>query len=231
MAAAIGVAASGLGRAGRAEVAPDPLVRVRRKNVSVAWLLPGANFRSYTRLLVQAGTVSYHPAWFREMNDAAGRAPEGRILPEEAAFILADLQQAFEKTFPAAVQVPGLEAVQTPGAGILQLRAAVVEVWVSVPPRAIDVRNAAGTADRAGRGVLEAELVDPATGGVLARFRDRREAPLGLAAKGPVTRELNAREFSLLFKRWAEICAGEIAELRALSPLPARLEENQRFPG
>jgi hypothetical protein len=230
MAAAIGVAASGLGRAARAEVAPDSLVRVRRKNLSAAWLLPGADLRSYTKLRVEPGAVSYHSSWYREMSKAPMPIAE-RTRAEEAAFILADIQRAFEASFPTAVKVAGLEAAQASELSALLLKAGVVELWVAVPPRATDRSNFNRSAERAGRGVLEAELSDGPTGQVLARFRDRRETPLGYAAKGLVTRELNEREFGLLFQRWAELMAAEIAELRALSPLPARLEENQRFPG
>jgi hypothetical protein len=84
-------------------------------------------------------------------------------------------------------------------------------------------------AETAGRAVLVREICDSTSGVVLARIRDKREAPQGYERMF-ATREGNIREFRQLFKNWAELVAWELHDLQRRSPLPETLKPGKKLP-
>ncbi len=49
----------------------DGLVEVKPKRLDAAYLMPGADFRPYTKLMIDPVEVAFRKNWMRDVNDSA----------------------------------------------------------------------------------------------------------------------------------------------------------------
>jgi hypothetical protein len=169
--------------------------------------------------------MEFHPAWLEEQNEP--RTAREQITPAEAAIVLADLREAFDRTFPDELARAEFPLATESTAEVLILKPRVHELRVSLPHTAR--RNPQSTTTRAGRAALEVELRDAPSGQLLARFRDRRDTR-EMLAQVIDDRAMNIREFGLLFSHWARRVASEIRACQARMPPPPELVPNQKPP-
>ena len=47
---------------------PDGLVRVKSRQMEMAWLRPGADFRPYTKVIIDRTSVAFQPNWMKDYN-------------------------------------------------------------------------------------------------------------------------------------------------------------------
>jgi len=212
--------------------ANEGLVPVKRQGDTGAHLLPGADFRPYAKVLIEPATVAFLPNWLREAN-ASVRDLRQRITQADADDIASDLRVAFDAAFPAAlIRESGLTLAQTAGPGVLTVRPRVVDLVVAVPHTRR--RQLYGSAPHAGHGTLEIELRDSVTGALLGRIHDWRQTPATTGSVNLIVASsnyaTNLRQFRRLFDRWGELCASELQDFRARSPLPEALEANKKLP-
>lgn len=206
--------------------AADGLVRIESRDVDEAWLLPGADFRPYRRIMLATPAVAVRADWLRDMNDnrvgltRRVSAADARELADSARL---DLEAAWTQAFRSA----GYEVVASPGPDVLAVSPGVVDLYANAP-EAAGSGHVRSYAVEAGVATLRAEARDSLTGRLLARIADRRET----ARHFPPQRAsavTNRAEFDRLFATWAAIAARGLGELKAGSPLPADLR-NRRAP-
>jgi hypothetical protein len=207
----------------RAAALPPPyedLVMVKSKRLDAIYLLPGADFRSYTKVMIDPAQVSFRKDWMK--NENRSRGTSRRIDESDMHSIAAAMRSGFDDIFAAAFKAKGYEVVTAPGPEVLRLSPAVVNVYVNAPlPMSAATRT---YIVQAGEATLMLEVRDVETGAVLGVAIDRRETRNSGGVQIAMS-SVNSASFAGLFRHWANICASGLETLKAQpvqSPQPAK---------
>jgi hypothetical protein len=204
----------------------DGLVEVKAKKMDAVFLLPGADFRPYTKVMIDPTQVAFHKDWMRSMNQTQ-RDLSRRVTQEDADRILSAARSNFDDIFGEAFTKAGLTVVTAPGPDVLRVSTAVVNLYVNAPDIPTPGRSYTFTAE-AGEATLIIETRDSMTGALMGRVVDRRETR-GTMGMQMTTSATNVSEFRALFKQWADIAVKGIDELKAHSPVPTDLKPKQKL--
>jgi hypothetical protein len=203
----------------------DGLVEVKAKRMDAAYLLPGSDFRGYTKLMVDPTEAAFSKNWIRSQNDE--RDLSRRVTEEDAQKILAAARSNFDDIFAEALAKAGYTIVTTPAADVLRVSTAVVNLYVNAPDIMSAGRSYSFTTE-AGEATLIIEVRDSVSGALMGRVLDRRETR-GTTSMQMATSVSNQAEFRQLFKQWAGITVKGLEELKAHSPVPADLKPKQKL--
>jgi hypothetical protein len=202
----------------------DGLIEVKPKRMDVAFLLPGADFRPYTKVMLDPTQVAFQKDWLKDTNTTK-QTLSSKVTEEDAAEILAAARSNFDDIFQEAFTKAGYQVVKAPGPDVLRIGTAVINLYLNAPDTMTAGRSRTYTAN-AGEATLVIDVRDSSTNASLARVVDRRETHQGVQM---ATRVSNLSDFRMLFKQWAEICVKGIAELKAQSPVPLNLKPKQKL--
>ena len=203
----------------------DGLVQVKPKRMDAAYLLPGADFRPYTKLMIDPTEVAFQKDWQKRINDS--RRLSDRVDDEEAQKILAAARTSFDDVFPETFAKAGYTIVKEPGPDVLRISTAVVNLYINAPDTMSAGRSYSFTAE-AGEATLVLEVRDSTTNALMGRVLDRRETQGG-AGMQVTTRVTNQSEFRALFRQWASTATKGLEDLKALSPVPSDLKPGQKL--
>lgn len=200
---------------------PDGLVQIKPRQMELAWLLPGADFRPYTKVIIDQTQVAFRHNWLYDYNLNAQLG--ARVSQEQATKIMAAAQTNFDDVFRDAFRKAGYEVVTTTGPDVLRVNSAILDLAVNAP------RGESGPnislIITAGQAALIVEVRDTVTNALLGRVADRRNTQdLG---RQIATTATNIYDFRLLFNFWAGICVEALRELKSVSPVPKDLIPNQ----
>ncbi|MGB5103451.1 MAG: DUF3313 family protein [Steroidobacteraceae bacterium] len=212
-----------------AEEAPaswDGLVEVKPKRMDATFLLPGADFRPYTKLMVDPTEVAFSKDWMKSINDQT-RDLSRKVTDEDAARILESARANFDDIFREAFAKSGYEVVSTPGPDVMRVATGVVNLYLNAPDTMSAGRSRTYTTN-AGEATLIIEVRDSMTGALLGRVLDRRETRSS-ARLQMATSVSNTSDFRILFKSWADIATKGLEELKAHSPVPMDLKPKQKL--
>jgi hypothetical protein len=192
----------------------DGLQRVQSKRMDLVYLQPGADFRGYSKVIVEPTEVSFRKDWRRDYNQSS-RDLGGKVSER-------DIQDAMSKGVAAAGDIftqgwtkGGYAVVNEPGPDVLRVRTAVANISVTAP----DVRMSARSrtfSNEAGYATLVVEVRDSLTGALLGRAVDQGIA--GDNTVGDRTSVSNRGDFRDLVETWARDAVRGMGELKALSP-------------
>lgn len=189
----------------------DGLVEVEAKRIDEVYLLPEADFRAYTKVLLDPTEVSFRRNWQRDQRRASNY-----ITDAEAREMLEEARTGFEEIMREAFVSEGYTVVDTPGDDVLRVHTAIVDLDITAP----EARTAARTrsyAREAGEATLVVEARDSLSGQLLGRSVDSETAgEFGAYIRNSTT---NRADFERLFRQWAEQGAKGLTELREMSPL------------
>lgn len=215
--------------AGAAEVSGghwDGLVEVKPKRLDAAFLLPGADFRPYKKLMIDPVEVAFKKDWAKDYNRDAATLSQ-RLTQEDIDRISQAARDAFTEVFNEAYQKAGLEIVTTPGADVLRVRPGIMDLYVTAPDNMSSGRSRTYT-DESGEAMLFVELRDSTSGTLLGRGLDRR-ATRNTGRVQISNSVTNLSDFRALFKQWADTSVKGFNDLRAMSPVPADLQPGQKL--
>jgi hypothetical protein len=204
----------------------DGLVQVKPKRMDAAYLLPGADFRSYTKVMIDPTAVAFQKDWQKRIND--NRRPSDRVDDEQAQKILAAARANFDDVFVEEFTEAGYTIVKEPAPDVLRLSTAVVNLYVNAPDTMTSARSYSFTTE-AGEATLILEVRDSLTNALMGRAIDRRETQGGTGMQRS-TSVTNQAEFRALFRKWASIAVKGLEELKAHSPVPMDLKPGQKPP-
>jgi len=216
------------GTASAADAPPetwDGLVQVKAKRMDAAYLLPGADFRPYSKLMIDPTEAAFQKDWIRSQNTS--RNLSRQVRPEDAEKILAAARSNFDDIIAEAYTKAGYQIVTAPGPDVLRVSAAVVDLYVNAPDVMSAGRSYSFTAE-AGEATLVMEARDSMTGTLLGRVLDRRETR-STGGMRMTTSVSNQQEFRALFRQWAGIAAKGLDELKAQSPVPEDLKPGKKL--
>lgn len=203
----------------------DGLVEVNARRIDNAFLLPGADFRPYTKVMLDEPEVAFRQNWLRDANRGA-RGTTGRVTERDATRIMESVSANTIDLFTRAFTDAGFEVVTRDGPGVLRVGTAVVNLVVNAPDTMSAGRSMTFTTN-AGEATLILEARDSQTNALLARVIDRRETR---GIPGRANRVTNTSEFRTLAADWARIAASRLNTLKEISPVPDPLTPGQRLP-
>ena len=195
----------------------DGLIRIKSKQLDAAYLLPNADFRAYSKIMLDPSEFALRKNWVRDRNRSAATLG-GRVTDEEAREKLDQARQEFDKIFAEIFQKAGYTVVTQPAPDVLRLSLAVIDLSVSAPDTMTSARARTYSLE-AGEATLAVEARDSITGQLLGRAIDRRTAGDGPAYRR--TESSNRADFEELFRLWAKEATKGINRLKAESPIDA----------
>jgi hypothetical protein len=189
------------------------LVAVQAKRLDAVYLLPGADFKPYTKVMLDPTEAAMRKDWLRDYNQDT-RDLSRRISESDIQKALETVRTKFHEVFAKAYGEAGYQVVTAPGPDVLRLRTAVINLDVNAP----DVMSAGRTrslAPEAGEATLVLEARDSMTGALMGRAVDRRYA----GDTSPLLRNsvTNKSDFTRLFTTWAKQSVDGLSELKTLS--------------
>ena len=112
---------------------------------------PGADFRPYTKVIVDTTQVAFRPNWMKDYNLDARLG--NWVSQEQADKIMAAAQTNFDDIFRDAFRKAGYEVVTAPGPDVLRVNSAILDLVVNAPlgqsgPDDVDHHRRSGRADR-----------------------------------------------------------------------------------
>ncbi len=192
------------------------LLRVKAKKLDAVYLLPEADFRPYTKVMLDPTEVAFRKNWQRDQNRAGDFS--GRVSDADARRILDQAGTGFDEILAKAFQDAGFTVVTEAGPDVLHVETAVINLDVTAP----DTMSAGRTrtySREAGEATLVMEVRDSLSGSTLGRAIDEDETgDMGLYVRNRAT---NTADFERLFRNWAKSAAEGLIELRDLSPVDA----------
>jgi hypothetical protein len=220
------VASFGTALAADAPESWDGLVQVKPKRMSAAFLLPGADFRTYTKVMIDPTQVAFQKDWQKRINDSR-RSLSDRVSDEQAQKILAAARTNFDDVFVDEFTKAGYTIVKEPGPDVLRVSTAVVNLYINAPDTMSAGRSYSFTTE-AGEATLILEVRDSLSGALMGRAVDRRETRRSASMQwsSSVT---NQADFRALFRHWAGISAQGLEELKGLSPLATDLKPGKKL--
>ncbi len=230
LAAFLGLAATAVSaQPARMDVTPEGLVAVKARKVGRAWLLPGADFRPYKKVLLKPAEVAFQKNWLRNVNDTGTPrlSSAGRVTDADALKILDAARSGFDKVWAEAFKAGGYEVVTKPGDDVLEVAPRVVDLYVNAPGGSKSGVKETYTLE-SGDATLNLEVRDSRAGTLLGRVIDRRETLDGSTPQRASSAS-NVAEFERLFALWAGIAVKGIEELKAASPMPDTIKPGQKI--
>ena len=205
---------SGTGHA-KAPATWDGLVQVKSKRLDLVYLQPGADFRGYTKVMIEPTEVAFAKNWQRDYNSST-RGLSTRISDTEVQRTINEAVKSASAIFAKAWTKGGYSVVDAPGPDVMRVKTGVVNIWVNAPDRPTAGRSYSFSGE-AGRATLFVEARDSTTGALLGRAVDQRIVGDNLMAWR--TSVSNRGDFRDQVQRWAEISVRGMAELKTLSPV------------
>jgi len=191
----------------------DGLRRVASKRLDAVYLQPGADFRGYSKVLVEDTEVAFHKSWQRDYNSST-RGVSQRVSDNDIQHAISKGVAAAGEIFDEAWTKGGYQVVKMPGADVLKVRTAVVNIFVSSPDRRTSSRSYSFS-NEAGHATLIMEARDSMTGALLGRAVDQEIA--GDTTVGWRTSVSNRGDFRDVVQTWARDAVRGMRVLKALS--------------
>jgi hypothetical protein len=203
----------------------DGLVEVKPRQMDAAFLLPGADFRPYRKLMLDPATVAFRKDWMQNVNRSTPLSQ--RITQDDAERIAAAARSNFIEVFTEAFREAGYEIVTVPGADVLRVRPGIIDLYLAAPDRQSAGRSRTYTME-AGEATLFLEVRDSSSGALLGRVLDQRETR-NTGRLTVANQATNLADFRALFRKWADISVKGLDNLRKLSPVPENLKPGQKL--
>jgi hypothetical protein len=206
----------GLALAAKAPASWDGLTLTKSKRMDLVYLAPGADFRTYHKVMLDPTEVAFEKNWKRDFNNQT-RGLGRRVDDDDIQKAVTEGGRVATGIFADAFNKGGYPVVSAPGPDVLRIRTAVVNLRVNAP----DIQTAGRSynfAPEAGEATLILEARDSVTGALLGRVVDRRLA--GDNSTALRNRVTNRADFRVLGKTWAKHSVDGLNNLKASSPMP-----------
>lgn len=190
----------------------EGLERVDRPGIDAVYRRPDLDASKYDKLLLRPIEVAFAKNWKPNSSSALYTMKE-----EDRERIRKEIANVFADVFKEELQTKGgYQLVDTSAADVLEVRAALVNIYITAPDMSMQTagRSKTFTAD-AGEMTLIAELHDSVTGQLLSRAYDRKQDMGGTWQW--TTSVSNTAEAKRAMKIWANVLRSALDASRAKS--------------
>ena len=202
----------------------DGLTEVNSRRMGTTWLLAGADFRPYRKVMIAEPQVAFRNNWLRDVNRGSSAR---RVSQADADRILATVATNLTDVFAQEFKRAGFEVVTKPGPDVLRINVDIINLSVNAPDTGSSARTASFTTN-AGEATIVLEARDSETRALLARAVDRRQTQNNAGMGTRATSVSNTADFRRLAQGWARTTATKLQGLQAISPVPDPLTPGQR---
>jgi hypothetical protein len=212
----VGTSASSVVIAQEEKTTWDDLQLVKSGRSQRLYVLPGASFQPYAKILLDTTEVAFRKNWMRDFNQS--RSLSMRVGQDDIDRVSQEVSRSFGTILAEQYQKAGYQVVQTPGPDVLRIRTGVIDLTVFAP----DVLSANRTYSaswEAGEATLVVEARDSQSGALLGRTLDRRLA--GDRQPYLRNRATNKADFTRMFREWAKLSVEGLTRLKGGSPIAA----------
>jgi hypothetical protein len=186
------------------KVTSDGLTLVEGTKVAAVWVLDGADFSEYKRVMIVDVGVAFKKNWRRDYNRDE-RSLSMQVSKSDAEKIKQRVADEVKKVFTAELEKAGYEVadydVKLAEADILVLRPAIGDLVVTAPDTQSAGMSRTFTAG-AGAMTLYLDFFDSVTSSTLARVVDRKQAQENSVMQMS-NRVTNKSEADRMLKKWA----------------------------
>jgi hypothetical protein len=193
----------------------DGLVKVKAKKFELVYLRPGADFRVYTKVILDPTEVAFEKNWKRDYNSSQA-GPSMDVSDKDIQRMADEGRKGAGEILNKAYVAGGYPVVTAPAPDVLRVRTALVDITVSAPDVDSPMNVRTYTRD-AGGATLVIEARDSMTGALMGRAVDSRTVDdFTMEWRNRVT---NRSDFARQIESWAENSVKGLDELKALSPI------------
>jgi len=185
------------------KVTSDGLSLVEGTKAAAVWVLDGADFSEYNRVMIIDAGVAFKKNWRRDYNRSEASF-DSTVSKSDAEKIKQRVADEFKKVFTAELEKAGYEVadydVKLAEDDILVLRPAIMDLVVTAPDTNSVGRGSTFTASAGGM-TLYLEFYDSVTSSILGRVVDRKNSrDNGMMQIS--SRVTNKAEADRLFRKW-----------------------------
>lgn len=195
----------------------DGLQKVPSKTLDEAWLLPGADFGGYRKVLLEPIEVSFRRNWERDINRSSPPSARPRVTAEEAERIRQWMGEDFSTVLKKDLADAGFDLVGEPGPDVLRLKPVLMNVYLNAPDTFGQVGRVDAYSFEAGEATLAIEARDSVLGTLLGRAVDERRTRESRVLQWS-TEVSNRGEFGQVFSRWSQIVVDGLRALQVAPP-------------
>jgi len=190
----------------------DGLTLVKSAKFRYVYLLPGANFRPYAKVMLDPTEIAFKKNWARDYNNTK-RSLSSRITDADVENAVQEGGKVATEIFSQAFSAGGFPVVTTPGDDVIRMRTAVVNLDVTAPDKMTSGRSRT-YAGEAGTATLVIEARDSVSNALLARVIDPQVAGDSgfMMSRSSV---MNRGDFRELAQRWAKSTVSGLQQLKA----------------
>jgi hypothetical protein len=188
------------------------LQKISVKGLDLAYARPGVSLAAYKRVKLDPVEVEFDKSW-----DPAKTGSRIKLSSEEREKIRAAVAKLVEEEFAKALQKGGAYPIASESApDVLRVKVSILNLYINAPSGSGAGRSRTYVSS-AGQMTLLAELSDAASGQLLARVADRREANAGSARSMQLAdRMLNDDAAREVASTWAQILRKALDKARAI---------------
>lgn len=193
----------------------DGLVKVKSKKFELVYLRPGADFRGYTKVIIDPTEIAFEKNWKRDYNNSSASSSL-RVSDRDIARMSEEGRKGATKILEKAYADGGYPVVADPAADVLRVRTALIDITVTSPDT--DSPGIVRSYSRdAGGATLVVEARDSMTGSLLGRAVDSRTIDdFTMEWRNRVT---NRQDFGRQIETWAKNSVKGLNALKELSPI------------
>ncbi len=198
----------------------DHLVRVKSKQIKAVYLLPGADFRPYAKIMIDQPEAAFRKNWLRDYNRNTTRGLSRQLSDADAQKALEKVSASLKAIFTKAFTDGGYQVVAAPAPDVLRIRTAVIDLHVNAP-EIMSAGRSRTYAPEAGSATLVLEARDSETGAIVGRAVDGRiVGDMGgmMMSRSSVS---NKADFEAVFKTWAKAAVKGLNVLKSTPPTAA----------
>lgn len=188
------------------------LQKISVKGLDLAYARPGVSLAAYKRVKLDPVEVEFDKSW-----DPAKTGSRIKLSSEEREKIRAAVAKLVEEEFAKALQKGDAYPIASESApDVLRVKVSILNLYINAPSGSGAGRSRTYVSS-AGQMTLLAELSDAASGQLLARVADRREANAGSARSMQLAdRMLNDDAAREVASTWAQILRKALDKARAI---------------
>ena len=183
------------------------------KNMKAVYLLPGADFRTYSKVMLDPTEVAFKKDWQKDAG--AGPMP---VSDYQAKKIADTARTGMEDVFAKAYADAGFQVVTAAAPDVLRVKTIIADLYLAAPEIQA-ITQVSQYSVEAGDATFIIEVRDSMTGAVLGRAVDHRAAGDVGEVATLRTSATNKADFVELFKAWAKVSANGLTTLKNHSPV------------
>ena len=195
----------------------DGLVKIKAKKFQLVYLRPGADFRVYSKVMLDPTEIAFQKDWQRNYNNSSA-SMSNRLSDKDVQRMADEGRKGAGEILQKAYAAGGYPVVTDPGPDVLRVRTALVDITVTAPDTNSPMNVRTYSRD-AGGATLVVEVRDSMTGALMGRAVDSRTVDDFTMQWR--TRVSNRADFSRQIETWATNSVKGLNELKALSPIAA----------